>query len=88
MDFFETREKYRRQEVQGYMSWIARLSVLALTLWLGWQWGSLEQRRLQSDADLALFESTQKVQTLYSDNERLKHKLREMQAEKLAESDV
>ena len=86
MDFFETREKYRRQEVQGYMSWITRLSVLALTLWLGWQWGSLEQRRLQADADLALFESTQKAQTLYSDNERLKHKLREMQAEKLAQN--
>ena len=86
MDFFETREKYRRQEVQGYMSWITRLSALALMLWLGWQWGSLEQRRLQADADLALFESTQQVQTLYSDNERLKHKLRELQAEQLAQN--
>lgn len=86
MDFFETREKYRRQEVQGYMSWITRLSALALMLWLGWQWGSLEQRRLQADADLALFESAQQVQTLYSDNERLKHKLRELQAEQLAQN--
>jgi hypothetical protein len=86
VDFFETREKYRRQEVQGYMSWITRLSALALSLWLGWQWGSLEQRRLQADADLALFESNQQVQTLYSDNERLTHKIIELQAEKLAQN--
>ena len=86
MDFFETREKYRRKEVQGYMSWFTRLSTLALALWLGWQWGSLEQRRLQADADLALFESSQQVQSLNNDKERLQHELRELQAEQLAQS--
>ena len=45
MDFFETREKYRRKEVQVYTSWIIRFFALSLALWLGWQWGSIEQRR-------------------------------------------
>ena len=47
MDFFETREKYRRREVHIYMRWLSRIFFLGLALWLGWQWGSLEQRRLR-----------------------------------------
>ena len=35
MDFFETREKYRRKEVQVYTSWIIRFFALSLALWLG-----------------------------------------------------
>ena len=64
MDFFETREKYRRREVHIYMRWLSRIFFLGLALWLGWQWGSLEQRQLQADADLALYEREQQIEEL------------------------
>ena len=67
MDFFETREKYRRREISIYSRWIARLFFLGLALWLGWQWGSLEQRQLQADRDLVLYERAQRIELLNRD---------------------
>ena len=64
MDFFQTREKYRKKEVQTIMTVIVRLLVMVVCVWGGWQWGSVEQRRLQADANLAIYENTQKIQTL------------------------
>ena len=84
MDFFETREKYRRREISIYSRWIARLFFLGLALWLGWQWGSLEQRQLQADRDLVLYERAQRIELLNRDVERLQHDLREIKAEKEA----
>ena len=82
MDFFETREKYRRREISSYSRWIARLFFLGLALWLGWQWGSLEQRQVQADRDLVLYERAQRIELLNRDVERLQHDLRELKAEK------
>ena len=84
MDFFETREKYRRREISIYSRWIARLFFLGLALWLGWQWGSLEQRQIQADRDLVLYERAQRIELLNRDVERLNHDLRELKAEKEA----
>ena len=84
MDFFETREKYRRREISSYSRWIARLFFLGLALWLGWQWGSLEQRQVQADRDLVLYERAQRIELLNRDVERLQHDLRELKAEKEA----
>ncbi len=80
MDFFETREKYRRREVQGYTRWMVRIFFLGLALWMGWQWGSLEQRQLQADRELVLFERAQRIESLNRDIERLQHDLRELNA--------
>ena len=80
MDFFETREKYRRREVHIYMRWLSRIFFLGLALWLGWQWGSLEQRRLQADADLALYEREQQIKELSGRVEGLEHDLLQLRA--------
>lgn len=82
MDFFEARERYRRREVHVYIRWLSRILVLGLTIWLGWHWGSLEQRRLQADADLALFEREQQVKELSGKVEVLEHELRQLHAER------
>ena len=80
MDFFETREKYRRREVHIYMRWLSRIFFLGLALWLGWQWGSLEQRQLQADADLALYEREQQIEELSGKVQGFEHDLRQLQA--------
>ena len=42
MDFFETRERYRRREMKGYISLMLRVFVVGGVLWLGWLWGHAE----------------------------------------------
>ncbi len=81
MDFFETREKYRRREVHFYTSWLFRIFFLGLALWLGWQWGSLEQRQIEADRELVLYERAQHIEMLNRDIEHLQHDIRELQAE-------
>ena len=44
MDFFETREKYRRKEYRIYVRLVTRAVVFALLLWIGWQWGNYDQK--------------------------------------------
>lgn len=80
MDFFETREKYLRREMNGHMRLILRVVLLSLALWLGWHWGSLEQRQLSEDADQALHESTQDVQLLRRQLDKLQLALNEWRA--------
>ena len=80
MDFFETRERYRRQEMNGYFRLILWILVLSVAVWLGWQWGGLEQRQLSEDADQALYESTQEVQLLRRQNDKLQLALDEWEA--------
>ena len=46
MDFFETRERYRRREYRIYVSLLIRLVAVAFVLWLGWQWGNYDQKKL------------------------------------------
>ena len=78
MDFFETRERYRRQEARGYMAWLVRLIVIGLALWLGWEWGGLDTRRLQLDAELALEESRQDNQRLKQEFDQLSKRYQEL----------
>lgn len=85
MDFFETREKYRKREVQTIMSWVTRLSVMGLCLWLGWQWGSVEQRRLQADANRVIYENTLRIQALSREKERLEHEVTQLSAQQQAD---
>lgn len=80
MDFFETRERYRRQEVNGYMRAIIRIVAISLAVWLGWQWGGLEQRQLSEDADQALYESAQEVLLLRRQLDKLQLALNEWEA--------
>lgn len=80
MDFFETRERYRRQEVNVYMRRIIWVVFLSLAVWLGWHWGGLEQRQLSEDADQALYESTQDVLLLRRQLDKLQLALNEWEA--------
>ena len=81
MDFFQTREKYRRQEMRHSMSFLFKFSVIALVAWMGWLWGTAEQKRLQADSNLAIFESDREIQNLNRLVERLQSELTEAQAQ-------
>ena len=86
MDFFQTREKYRKKEIQTVMNLIIKGAVMGLCLWGGWQWGSIEQRRLQADANLAIYENNQQIQTLRREKQRLEHQLSQISAQEQAEA--
>ena len=78
MDFFETREKYRRKEYRIYISILIRASVLALVLWIGWQWGNYDQKNLYENINNELDKSqvqlnqlNQKLVSLIQQNKKL-----------------
>ena len=75
MDFFQTREKYRRQEMRHSMSFLFKFAVIALVAWMGWLWGTAEQKRLQADSNLAIFESDREIQNLNRLVERLQKRI-------------
>ena len=50
MDFFETRERYRRREMKGYVSLLMRVLVVGGVLWVGWLWGHAETGSLRAEA--------------------------------------
>ena len=64
MDFFETREKYRRKEYRIYISLIIRASVVALFLWIGWQWGNYDQKNLYENITNELDEAQSQINQL------------------------
>ena len=80
--FFETREKYRRREISIYSRWIARL--FSQDWPCGLAGNGAEQRQIQADRDLVLYERAQRIELLNRDVERLNHDLRELKAEKEA----
>ena len=84
MDFFQTREKYRRQEMRHSMSFLFKFGVIALVAWMGWLWGTAEQKRLQADSNLAIFESDREIQNLNQMVERLRSELTEAKAQAAA----
>ena len=86
MDFFQTREKYRKREMRYSVSFLFRVTVIALVAWLGWLWGSAEQKRLQADSNLAIFESDREIQLLNTKVEKLQIELNEARAQNKAES--
>ena len=78
MDFFETREKYRRKEYRIYISLVIRASVFALVLWIGWQWGNYDQKNLYENINNELNKSqtqlnqlNQKLVSLVQQNRKL-----------------
>ena len=77
MDFFQTRKNIGKK-IQTVMNLIIKGAVMGLCLWGGWQWGSIEQRRLQADANLAIYENNQQIQTLRREKQRLEHQLSQM----------
>ena len=86
MDFFQTREKYRKREMRYSVSFIFRVAVVALAAWLGWLWGTAEQKRLQADSNLAIFESDREIQLLNSKVEQMQVELNEARAQNAAAS--
>ena len=81
MDFFQTREKYRRREMRFSLTLLFRVTLIALVAWFGWLWGTAEQKRLQADYNLAIFESDREIQNLSRLVEKLETELTEANAQ-------
>ena len=64
MDFFETREKYRRKEYRIYISLVIRISVIGLVLWLGWQCGNYDKKNLYDNINNELDKSQAQLNQL------------------------
>lgn len=78
MDFFETREKYRRKEYRIYVRLVTRAVVFALLLWIGWQWGNYDQKNFYENLSNELDKSqtqlnqlNQKLVSLVQQNKKL-----------------
>ena len=74
MDFFETRERYRRREYRIYVSLLIRLVAVAFVLWLGWQWGNYDQKKLYENVSDEL---NQTQAELYNLNEKMRSLIQE-----------
>jgi hypothetical protein len=71
MDFFETRERYRRREMRSYVSLLFRVLVVGGVLWLGWLWGHAETGSLRAEAERTLYENNQQIAELSTELQRL-----------------
>ena len=80
MDFFETRERYRRREMRSYISLLLRVLVVGGVLWLGWLWGHAETGSLRAEAERTLYENNQQITELSTEVQRLKMELAEARA--------
>ena len=80
MDFFETRERYRRREMRSYVSILVRVAVVGSVLWLGWVWGHAETASLKAEAERALYENNQQISELSTEVQSLELKLAEAKA--------
>lgn len=82
MDFFETQERYRRQEMRGWILFLARVVVVGGVLWVGWLWGHAEQTSLQAEADLVIYENNQRIDALTTQVQDLERVIAENNAKK------
>jgi hypothetical protein len=82
MDFFETQERYRRQEMRGWILFLARVVVVGGVLWIGWLWGHAEQTSLQAEADLVIYENNQRIDVLTTQVQDLERVIAENNAKK------
>ena len=80
MDFFETRERYRRRELRGYTMVLLRLSFFIVVLWIGWLWGKAETGSLRAESERALYENGQRIQELSGEVQDLKRELGDTRA--------
>ena len=78
MDFFETRERYRKKEYRIYINLVIRVAVLLLVLWIGWQWGNFDQKNLYDNTknmlektQIQLSQLNQNIVTLIQENKKL-----------------
>ena len=78
MDFFETREKYRKKEYRVYINLVIRAALLSLVLWVGWQWGNFDQKNLYNNTkteldktQIQLSQLNKKIVTLIQKNKKL-----------------
>ena len=78
MDFFETRERYRKKEYRIYINLVIRVAVLLLVLWIGWQWGNFDQKNLYDNTkneldktQIELSQLNQNIVTLVQENKKL-----------------
>ena len=78
MDFFETRERYRKKEYRVYINLVIRAAVLSLVLWVGWQWGNFDQKNLYNNTrteldktQIQLSQLNKKIVTLIQKNKKL-----------------
>ena len=82
MDFFETQERYRRQEMRGWIMFLVRVVIVGGVLWIGWLWGHAEQTSLQAEADLVIYENNQRIDTLTTQVQDLERIIAENNAKK------
>ena len=80
MDFFETRERYRRREMRSYVSLLLRVFVVGGVLWVGWLWGHAETGSLRAEAERTLYENNQQISELSTELQRLEMELAEARA--------
>ena len=78
MDYFQTSERYRKQEMRKLFSTIVRLSVMALCIWIGWFWGFNQRAALTASSNDQIIRLTQQ-------NERLEQRLATLSSELQAE---
>ena len=78
MDFFETRERYRKKEYRIYINLVIRIVALSLVLWLGWEWGNFDQRNMYENTKVELDKTqiqlnqlNQKIIMLVQENKKL-----------------
>ena len=82
MDFFETQERYRRQEMRGWILFLARVLIVGGLLWIGWLWGHAEQTSLQAEADMVIYENNQRIDALTTQVQDLERIIAENNAKK------
>jgi len=58
-DYYQTTERYRKQEFRAQISWLVRLCVVGFMLWIGWFWGNSQQSALVSTNTQQLLEMQQ-----------------------------
>jgi len=80
MDFFETRERYRRREMRSYVTLLLRVLIVGGVLWLGWLWGHAETGSLRAEAERTLYENNQQIAELSTEVQRLQLELAEARA--------
>ena len=90
MDFFETRERYRKKEYRIYINLVIRIVALSLVLWLGWEWGNFDQRDMYENTKVELDKTqiqlnqlNQKIIMLVQENKKLtaEHTISELNLE-------
>ena len=74
MDYFQTSERYRKQELRNLLNWILLFMLLVFCVWIGWFWGYSQQSTLTASTNDQVFRMTQQ-------NERLEQKLASLTAE-------